>query len=356
MRFPIRAVSIRLHGSRIVEWFLLLTVTACCGCGPEMELTCLIKRDPAAACVDAVWPSQPPTAVDQFGDLYGSCIDAVAEGLILANGERSCRKSGVVVCYETSLTAAQAEVLTDSAVDIFLPRLAVLAPDVVRILGRTGGILHFSVLHSLDAVAAVQFAGSRAVLSLNGLTHLSAGAAAGLARSEGPLKLDGLQELEPGVAAALAEHVGQLSLNGLRRLSAEDAAALAGHHGDLCLNALETLCPGAAEGLASLRHGLHMNGLTELSVQDAAALSRHCGWCLGVNGLCADRLSSEAVMLLSRHHRARLHAAPAGATADVPVRLPGLMPETLPTTAWVKSEISTAGTNVASFRNPGHEK
>lgn len=312
MRFPIRAVSIRLRGSRIVEWFLLLTVTVCCGCSPELQLTCLIERDPAAVCVDAVWPGQPPTAVDQFGDLYGSCIDAVAEGLILANGERPCRKSGVVVCYETSLTAAQAEVLTDSAVDIFLPRLKILAADVSRILGRTGGILHFSVLHSLDAMAAAELAGSRAVLSLNGLTRLSAAAAAGLARSEGPLKLDGLQELEPGVAAALAKHVGQLSLNGLRKLSAEDAAALAGHHGDLCLNAMETLCPGAAEGLASLQHGLHMNGLTELSVRDAAALSRHRGWCLGVHGLRAERLSPEAFTLLSRHHRARplLAAAP----------------------------------------------
>ena len=316
MRFPIRAVSIRLHGSRIVEWFLLLTVTVCCGCGPEMELTCLIKRDPAAACVDAVWPSQPPTAVDQFGDLYGSCIDALAEGLILANGERSCRKSGVVVCYESRLTAAQACLLTDSAIDIFLPRLEALDPAVARILGRSPGILNFASLRSLDAVAAAELAGSRAVLSLNALTHLSAGAAAGLARSEGPLKLDGLQELEPGVAAALAEHAGQLSLNGLRRLSAEDAAALAGHHGDLCLNAMETLCPGAAEGLARLPHGLHMNGLTELSVQDAAALSLHRGWCLGVNGLSADRLSSEAVMLLSRHHRARPLLAAAGAITD----------------------------------------
>lgn len=322
MRFPIRAVSIRLHDSRLVKWFLLLPVSVCCGCGPE--LTCFIDRDPAAACVDAVWPSQPPTAVDQFGSVYGSCIDAVAEGLILANGERSSRTSGVVVCYEIRLTEAQARLLTDSAIDIFLPRLEALDPLVARILGRSPGILNFASLRSLDAVAAAELAGSRAVLSLNGLARLSAGAAAGLARSEGPLKLDGLQELEPGVAAALARHVGQLSLNGLRKLSAEDAAALAGHQGDLCLNGMETLSTGAAEGLASLRHGLHLNGLTELSVPDAAALSLHRGWCLGVHGLRVDRLSPEAFMLLSRHHRAR-------PTAE-------------------------AAASVASFRNPVHEK
>lgn len=300
MRSQFKAFSIWLQGSRIVEWFLLLTVSVCCGCGPE--LTCFIERDPAAACVDAVWPTKPHTAVDQYGDLYGSCIDAVAEGLILANGGRPYRTSGVVVCDESRLTAAQAELLTGSAIDIFLPRLEALDPVVARILGRSQGILHFAALHSLDAAAAAQLAGSRAVLSLNGLTHLSAGAAAGLARSEGPLKIDGLQELEPGVAAALAEHVGLLSLNGLRKLSAEDAAALAGHQGDLCLNAMETLSTGAAEELASLRYGLQMNGLTELSVQGAAALSLHRGWCLGVYGLRAERLSPEAFMLLSRHH------------------------------------------------------
>ena len=46
-----------------------------------------------------------------------------------------------------------------------------------------------------------------------------------------------------------------------------------------------------------------MNGLTELSVQDAAALSIHRGWCLGLHGLRAERLSPEAFMLLGRHRR-----------------------------------------------------
>lgn len=302
MRSPIQSFLVRLRGSWLRCCFLLM-VLFCCGC--HFESPAMIDGSFSKVSVNAEWAGRPPTAVDSFGYVYGSRIDFLADVLLLAYGERPSRRSGPVVCHERRLTTSQARVLVDTGTDFFLPDLEILDPEPARILGSSSGILNLGALRSLDPVAAALLAGKRDALVVNGLTCLSAGAAGGLARSEGPLKLDGLSQLEPGVAAALAEHVGQLSLNGLQSLSPTDAAALAAHRGDLCLNGLQMISDEVAEALQNLAYGLHMNGLVEISVPAAAALSHHRGWCLGVNGLRPERVSSGAFALLSRHHRAR---------------------------------------------------
>ncbi len=282
----------------------LLALAACCGCSPDSpadrNLSAGNEPPAAAVTIDAVWSSRPPAAREKLPPVYGDCVDLLADGLLLACGEKPSWRSNVVVCYEQQLTAVQAGVLVDTSDDLFLPNLQMLTPGAARALGQSNGILSLPAVKSLGSAAAAGLAGRRESLMLSGLTELTAEAAVGLARSAGPLKLDGLHSLAPGVAAALADHVGHLCLNGVGQLSESDAIALARHQGDICLNGIHTLPAEAAEAVAGLRYGLHLNGLADISVPAAFALAGHRGWTLGLNRLHADQLPPQVAALLSR--------------------------------------------------------
>lgn len=282
----------------------LLALTVCFGCNHDSpaDLNISAGKEPSATTVtiDAVWSSRPPTAAARLPPVYGDCVDLLADGLLLACGEKPSWRSSIVICYEQQLTAVQARVLVDTSDDLFLPKLRTLTPGAARALGQSNGILSLPAVKSLEPAAAAGLAGRRESLMLSGLTELTAEAAVGLARSAGPLRLDGLHSLGPGVAAALADHVGHLCLNGVGQLSETDAIALARHQGDICLNGIHTLPAEAAEAVARLRYGLHLNGLADISVPAAAALAGHRGWTLGLNRLRADQLPPQVAALLSR--------------------------------------------------------
>lgn len=307
MATPIQSGLPRLRSPRHSLPLLVLALPLVSGCDESLPTSMGLAPPPVT--IKATLYGQPPTSADRLGIVYGSCVDAVAEGLLLACGDQLNRRGGVAVCSETRLRPEQARLLVDHATDIFLPRLESLEPDVARVLAGSRGILSLTALESLSPAAAAELAVPRDALVLSGLTSISAEAAAGLARHQGPLKLDGLRLLEPGVATGLANHQGHLCLNGLEQLSASDAAALAQHRGDLCLNGLPTLAAGAAEALAAHRHGLHLNRLRQVSTPVAAGLARHRGWCLGLNGLVADQVSADALDLLGKHRRVCLAQA-----------------------------------------------
>jgi len=305
MRTTSLPISFRRCSRNAIFW--LLPLAACVGCSHDftfdLSLPATQAQPPAIVTVDAEWPGQQPSAGDKLPPVYGDCVDLLADGLLLACGEKPSWRSSVVVCYEKQLTTAQARLLVRTSDDLFLPNLQTLNPGAARALGRSSGILSLPAVRSLGPDAAAGLAGRRESLMLGGLTKLSAEAAAGLARTAGPLRLDGLRELAPGVAAALADHVGHLCLNGISELSEGDAIALARHRGDICLNGMQSLSADAAGAVAGLQYGLHLNGLADISEPVAAALASHRGWCLGLNGLRADRLPPEVAATLSRHQR-----------------------------------------------------
>ena len=290
-----------------VLFYCLFLLSSGVGCRRDFsthyDLLPAHKQPPAVLTVDAVWSGHPPSAIEKHSPVYGAWINLLTDGLLLAYGEMPSWRSTVVVCYEPQLTAAQASLLVDTSEDLFLPNLQTLTPAVAQVLGRCNGILSLPAVESLEPAAAVGLAGRRKSLVLSGLTTLTAEAAAGLAEVTGSLKLDGLRSLGPGVAAALADHVGHLCLNGIGQLSTSDATALAGHHGDICLNGLKDLSAEAAAAVAGLEHGLHLNGLAELSTAAAAALACHRGWCLGLNGLKAERVDPEVIARVRQRHR-----------------------------------------------------
>lgn len=302
MQASIRLAPLRRLSRRQTVGFSFFAAILCCGCNQEFPSISLSPPEPTR--VSAVWPGQPVSAAERYGLLYGTCLDAVTDSLLIVCGEQPSWKANVVICNELTLTEAQARLLANTTTDIFLPRLETLSPAAARALSLTDGILSMPELQSLSSETAAALGGRREALVLTALPRLSAQAAAGLARCEGPLKLDGLWELEPGVATELAAHVGPLTLNGLRQICPADARALARHRGDVCLNGLKVLSDEAAEALAALEYGLHINEVEILSSRAAAALSKHQGWCLGLHGLRADWLPDQVVALLIQHPRA----------------------------------------------------
>jgi hypothetical protein len=301
MQASIRLAHLRRFYKRPTLALLPFAAFLCCGC--DQEFPTLNQTSPVATRVNAIWPGQPLSAAQRYGSLYGTCVDVVTDGLLLAHGEQPSWKANVVVCTERILTAAQAHLLAETATDIFLPNLEILTPAAAQALAATTGILSVPKLQSLSWKTAVALGGRREALVLTGVLELSAQAADGLALCEGPLKLDGLTELAPGVAKALARHVGPLALNGVKQLNVADGKALARHRGDVCLNGMKVLSDEAAEALAGLPYGLHLNEVERISIRAADALASHRGWCLGLNGLRADRLPQEVAATLNQHRR-----------------------------------------------------
>jgi hypothetical protein len=109
MRTTSLPISFRRCRRNAIFW--LLPLAACVGCSHDFtfdfSLPATQAQPPAIVTVDAEWPGQQPSAGDKLPPVYGDCVELLADGLLLACGEKPSWRSSVVVCYEKQLTAGR---------------------------------------------------------------------------------------------------------------------------------------------------------------------------------------------------------------------------------------------------------